>query len=216
MKAKNILKLTAIFTAIMLAGLAQSNAATTNLVQTISIALAGYEQGPTNHPSTNVTTIAVNRFRLTTKELITEIGLATSNSFSGRAQLVLVTDTASSNSVSSVEIRDGTNAPVDVSSIFTIGEGFGVRSLYSNSATGVSSAVRYHNLHLAETNSTLASSLNLRGFAVTTRVSFKCFDNLISVDTVNADVAGTSVDTNGIPGVVNGSVSISGDTIKIE
>jgi hypothetical protein len=214
MKVKNILKLTAISTALMLAGVARINAATTNLVQNISFALTCYEQGSTNHPSTNVTTIAVNKFRLTTKDIIGEIGLATSNRFSGKAQLVLVTDTASSNSVSTVEIRDGTNAPVDVSSFFTIGEGFGVRSLYSNSATGLSTGVRYHDLYLVETNS--AASLNVRGFAVTTRISFKCFNNIVRVDTVDVDVAGTSVDTNGIAGVVNGSLSISGDNVKIE
>lgn len=216
MKAKNILKLTVISTTIMFVGMAQIYAATTNLVQNINIALTCYEQGPTNQPAADITTVAVNKFRVTTKDIIAEIGMTTSNNFSGMAHLVLVRNTVSSNSVSSVEIRDGTNSPVDVSSFFSIGQGFGVHSSYFNSVTGTGSSVRYSNLHVMLTNSTLTASLNLRGFAITTRVSFKCYDNVIRVDTVNADVAGTSVDTNGIPGVVNGLVAISGNTIKIE
>src|SRR5882724_1299591 len=98
MKAKNILKLTAISAAIMIAGMAQINAATTNLVQNISFALTFYEQGPTNHPSAQKTTVTVNKFRVTTKDIIAELGAATSNSFSAKAKLVLVRDVVSSNS----------------------------------------------------------------------------------------------------------------------
>jgi hypothetical protein len=216
MKTKNILKLAALSAAIMIAGVAQINAATTHLVQNISFTLTFYEQGPTNHPTANITRVTVNRIKVTTKDVIAAIGAATTNNFSANARLVLVKDITSATNVSFVEIRDGTNPPVDVSSFFSRTESFSVGSSFFNSMTGIGSGVKYSDYHLALTNSTLTAGLELRGFAVTTHTSIKDGDVVIGVDEVDADVAGTGVDTNGVPAVVSGSVSIAGRTLKVE
>ena len=210
------MKLTGLSAAIMIAGMAQINAATTNLVQHISFALTFYEQGPTNHPTLDKTTVAVNKFAVTTKTIIAAIGAATSNDFSANAKLVLVQDATLSNGVSIVEIRDGTNTPVNVTSFFSKTNSNSVHSLHFNGATGIGSGLKYSDFQLAVTNSAMLASLNLSGFAITTHTSIKDKETVIGVDTVEADVAGTGTDTNGVPAVVNGSVNILGNTLKIE
>lgn len=216
MKTKSILKLAAFAAAIMVAGLAQMNAATTNLVQNISFALIFYEQGPTNHPAADKTTVTVNQFGVTTKNIIAAIGMATSNDFSGNARLVYVKDATSTNSVSMVEIRDGTNPPVDVSSFFHRTDDDNVYGSSFNSATGIGTGVRYSILTLAVANPALTASLHLSGFATKLHANIRSGDVLLGVDTVNADLAGTGVDTNGNPATVNGRMTIDGRTLEVE
>ncbi len=216
MKTKNILKLAAFSAAIMIAGMAQINAATTNLVQNISFELTFYQQGTTNHPSADKTTVTVNKFRVTTKDIIAAIGAATSNNFSANAKLVFVKDATSSNAVSYVEIRDGTNSPVVVSNFVHTTYGLTVNSSSFNSATGIGTGESESILNLTVTNAALTASLKLSGFATTKHASIKDKNVVIGVDTVDADLAGTAVGTNGVPAVVNGTLFIDGKTLKVE
>ena len=217
MKTKNILKLAAVCAAIMTVGMAQIHAATTNLVQDISFTLTFYEQGATNHNGT-ITTINVNKIKVTTKDVIAAIGAATTNSFSSKAKLVLVRDASSTTNVSFYEIRDGTNPPVDVTGFFSRSQSDSVYGSSYDSATGIDTGVNYSVLHILLANASLTAGLDLKGFATTTHASIKdkADNTVIGVDTIEADVSGTGVDTHGVSAVVNGSVSILGKTLKIE
>jgi hypothetical protein len=215
MKTKSILKLPALSAAIMIAGMAHINAATTNLVQNISFTLTFYEQGPTNHPTADKTTVAVNQFGVTTKYIIAAVGMATSNNFSANARLVYVKDVTSSNDVSMIEIRDGTNPPVDVSDFFHRTNDDIIHGSSYNSATGIGAGVRYSILSWVVTNSAMTASLNLSGFATQTHANIKSEDVVLGVDALNADLAGTGVDTNGIPATVNGTLTIDGRTFEV-
>jgi hypothetical protein len=204
--------------ALALAGTTQIDAATTNVVQNLNFELTFLTQGPTNHPTADKTKITVNKFRVTTKDIIAALGKATTNDFSPRAKLVSVQDATSTNSVRQIEVRDGTNI-VDVSSYFTfttsVSNIISVHSLEYDSSTGVGSGVRYSIFHLTLTNASSAT-LDLGGFATTTHTSIKDGAVVLSADEVEAAVAGAGVGTNGVPAVVNGFISTTGKTLKVE
>jgi hypothetical protein len=158
----------------------------------------------------------VNRFGVTTKYVIAAIGMATSNDFSGDARLVYVRDATSNNTVSMVEIRDGTNPPVDVSSFFHRTDADNVYGSSYNSATGIGTGVRYSIMSLAVTNPVMTADLKLSGFATKLHANIRNGDDVFGMDTVNVDLAGTGVDTNGIPATVNGTMTIDGHTFEVE
>jgi hypothetical protein len=216
MKTKCILKPAALSAAIIMAGMAHMNAQSTNLVQNVSFALTFYEQGPTNHPTADKTTVAVNRFGVNTKYLIAAIGSAISNSFSANARLVYVQDITSSNYVSTFEIRDGTNPPVDVSDFIQRTNADIVHGSFYNGATGIGAGVRYSILSLTVTNPAMTASLNLSGFATRTHANIKNHDVVLGVDALDADLAGTGVDTNGIPATVDGTMTIDGHSFDVK
>jgi hypothetical protein len=220
MKTKSILKLTAGLITGLITGMSQIHAATTNSVQNINFELTFFAQGPTNHPSTNVTIVTINKFRVTTRDIITALGQATSNNFSCRARLVSVHDATSTNSARVIEVRDGTNV-VDVTSYFNITTAetnmLSVHSLvYNNiSGNGLEKTEGIFHLTLSNTSNTnLVTSLDLSGFATTTTAVFKS-GNLI-VDEIDADVAGTGVGKNGVPAVVKGRIDIEGRVLRVE
>ena len=211
--------ITTVLTALMITGAARTNAATTNSVQNINFELTFFTQGPTNHPSTNITTIKVDKFRVTSKDIIAALGKATTNDFSATARLVSVRDATSTNSEREIEVRDGTNI-VDVSRFFTLTTAetnvVSVRSLSYNSATGIASGVVDSIFHLTLTHTNLTASLDLRGFATTTHVSIKDGATVLGVDEVDAVVAGAGTSTNGVSAVVNGLINLTGRTLKVE
>ncbi len=219
MKINSLLKLTVGLAAILFAGQAQIHAATTNSVQNIEFELTFFTQGPTNHPATNITTVTINKFRVTTRDVIAALGQATSNHFSKAARLVSVRDATSTNSSRAIEVRDGTNV-VDVTGYFHLTAAetnlLSVHSLWYNSVTGDGFAMRDGIFHLALSNSNLTANLDLSGFGTTSTAVFKCGTNALSVDEIDADVAGTGKGTNGIPAVVNGRIQIEGRVVKAE
>lgn len=219
MKTRNILKVTVGLIAILTAGMAQSRAATTNSVQNIQFELTFFTQGPTNHPSTNITMLTINKFRVTTKDVIAALGQATSNSFSARARLVSVRDATSTNSSRAFEVRDGTNV-VDVTDYFHIAAAetnvLSVHSLRYNSLTGIGCGMTEGLFHLSLSNSNLTASLDLGGFATTTTTLLKAGDVLLKVDELEADVAGSGTGTNGVPALVKGQFEIEGRVLRVE
>jgi hypothetical protein len=219
MKTNSILKLTVGLAAILFSGQAQIHAATTNSVQNIEFELTFFTQGPTNHPSTNITTVTINKFRATTRDVIAALGQATSNHFSRAAKLVSVRDATSTNSSRVIEVRDGTNV-VDVTGYFHLTAAetnlLSVHSLFYNSVTGNAFATRDGIFHLSLSNSNMTADLDLSGFATTTTAVFKCGTNFVNVDEIDADVAGSGMGTNGVPAVVKGQIEIEGRVIRTE
>jgi hypothetical protein len=219
MKTKSILKLTVGLVAILIAGVAPVHAATTNSVQNIIFELTFFAQGPTNHPTANTTTVAIDKFRVTTKDVIAALGQATSNNFSASARLVSVRDATSTNSQRTIEVRDGTNV-VDVTSYFKITTAetniLSVHSLLFNSTTGIGSGLTDGIFHLTLTNANLTAGLDLGGFAATAHTGIKAGNVVLGVDETDAAVAGYGMGSNGIPAVVNGLVEIKGRVLKVE
>jgi hypothetical protein len=219
MKTKNSLKLTIGLVAILTAGLVQIHAARTNSVQNIEFELAFFAQGPTNHPSPNITAVTINKFRVTTKTIIAALGQATANNFSAQARLVSVRDVTATNSTRTIEVRDGANV-VDVTSYFNITTAetniLSVHSLRFNSTTGIGTAMADGIFHLTLTNASMTASLDLAGFATTTAAGIKSGNAVLSVDEINAAVAGSGTGSNGVPAVVNGLIKIKGRGLKIE
>jgi hypothetical protein len=217
MKATSIV--TTVLTALMITGAARTNAGTTNSVQNISFELTFFTQGPTNHPSADITTIKVDKFRVTSKDIIAALGEATTNNFSAKARLVSVRDATSTNSVRYIEVRDGTNI-VDVSRFFNLTTSetnvISVRSSNYNSITEIDSGVVYSIIHLTLTQTNLTASLNLSGFASTKHTSIKDGGIVLGVDEIDAAVAGSGMGTNGVPAIATGRMNFTGKTLKVE
>ena len=208
-----------ILSALALLGMAQARAtaASTNIVQNISFEFTGYEQGATNSPSTNFTVIAVDTFKFGTKDVIASIGQALSTNFSSKARLVYITRVNVNTNINALEIRDGSNR-VDVTSFF-VGSGRNtndlVRSLLINKKAGLSIGVGYSTYRLVVTNVPPAS-LSVNGFAVAKHATLhdKLTGLTLGVDTLNASLAGTGTDTNGIPFVTTGTLSVVGSIVE--
>lgn len=238
MKTNNLFKMTALTATIMIAGMVQMKAATTNLVQNIDFSLTFYEQGNTNQVMKNgvvqKTIVAVNKVRVTTRDVIAALGAATTNSFSAEAQLVYVRDANSLSNAAAIQVRDGTNV-VDVSGYFarTNGDLTIHGSLLDNlngRLTGVTYSLQQFvvaDAATAETgltnllgiippDSNLAMTLNLNGFATTIYSSITHNGTTLVIDEVSADVSGTGVDVNGTPALVQGTIEILGHGIKVE
>ena len=198
---------------------ARAVAASTNIVQNINFQFTGYEQGGTNKPTsnTNITLIAVNSFKFATADVIGLVGRASSNDFSPKARLVYLTRVNASTNLHALEIRDGSNR-VDVTSFF-IGTGRDtndlVRSLLINTKAGVSAGVGYSTYRLVLTNLDPAS-LTVGGFAVAKHATIhdRVTGSILGVDTLNAELAGTGTDTNGVPFVTFGSLSVVGSLVE--
>ncbi len=192
-------------------------AASTNIVQNITFQFTGYEQGATNQPSTNITIVAVNSFKFSTPDVIGLIGRATTNDFSSKARLVYLTRVNANTNIHALEIRDGSNR-VDVTSFF-IGSGRDtndlVRGLLINNKAGVSAGVGYSTYRLVLTNLEPAS-LTVDGFAVAKHATIhdRITGLILGVDTLDAGLAGTGTDTNGVPFVTLGSLKVVGSLVE--
>ena len=161
MKTNGFLKQTVGLAAILIASLAPLHAATTNSVQNILFELTFFAQGPTNQPSTDITQVSINKFRVTTRDIIAALGQATSNSFSSAARLVSVQDATSNGSERKIQVRDLGNI-VDVTSFFKLAAVetnlLSVHSLVVNRATGIGTGMTDGIFHLTLTNANLATA----------------------------------------------------------
>jgi hypothetical protein len=180
-------------------------------VQNITFTLTGYTQGTTTtNKSKSVITTAPSA-SVDTKNVI---AFLSTNKFSTSAKLVLVVrNNGLSNSVTAFEIRDGTNAPVVITNL-SVNNSFSVKSS-TVQTNGIATGVKYSLLSLSLTNSTVANTIvSLSGFATTTHASIKDGKEILSVDSLIANVSGT-YNTNGVlDAVVKGTVNVSGSTIS--
>ncbi|MGD1087671.1 MAG: hypothetical protein ABR955_02965 [Verrucomicrobiota bacterium] len=210
MKTKNIIKLTALSAAIMIAGMAQSNAAivSTNTVQSITVAFTLYSQGTTTTNDHHAVITAVNTATVDTKSFITNF-LDSTNVFKNPNLVLVVRNNGSTNPVDAFEIRDGTNPPVVVTGLSTTNS----PSVNSRNAptNGIVTGVKYSIFSFNATSSADTNdTYSLSGFTSTTHASIKVGDAILSVDKLTADVAGT-YKTNGVfDAVVDGRVTLGG------
>ena len=102
----------AVLAVVALAAVAQVQAAQqTNVVQNLSIQLFGVSQGGSfSFGGTSGTN--VNSVRVDTRQVIQALANATANSFSSTSRLVVVTPIDGGDS--RIQVRDGSNPPVDV------------------------------------------------------------------------------------------------------
>src|SRR5690242_5549492 len=97
-----------------------AQAAQTNAVQFINVQLTLLTQGDyeTNKPATNDISATIQKTTIATKDIISWLGTATTNTFSAKAKLVRVKHFNVDTNETTIEIRDGTNAVVDVTAFF--------------------------------------------------------------------------------------------------
>ena len=209
MKKNSIMKLAAGLTVMMIASVTGLQAQTNVLNlstngQTINFALILYEQGLTNTIG-NVTKSTVTRVRVTSKDIIKSLGLATSNSFSADAKLLLF---PGSNNTPVIEVVDLTNI-VDVSSsfLFDTGQSNVVGALVLNNITGALSGVEYAIIRMDILNSDLTTNLDLSGFATIKLSTKKTKAGEFLMESFSAQIAGTGQGTNGAVAVVKGTVN---------
>jgi hypothetical protein len=125
---------------LLLAAALPSRADHTNLVQTLHLQLLGLKQGATTTAG-NLTSTSVDAVPVGSRHVIKALGVATGNSFTTDARLMLITPLNGGNS--SVEVRDG-DAKVDVSGFFyQVLVSASVSSSTSNSRSGRSSGNDY-------------------------------------------------------------------------
>lgn len=106
-------------TGLLALGSSQINAAQTNLVQNLSLKLVAYSQGLST-TNKNIVNENLNTGTISTKQVISVLGTATTNDFSSSAALVVVTPlVGGTNGTPSIVINDGSNS-VDVTSFFNI------------------------------------------------------------------------------------------------
>ncbi len=198
-------------------GAVQTEAAnpSTNIVQSVNFQISGFSQGATNNPSINITTITVDKFKITTKDVIVLIGDAIPTTFSSKARLVYVDKHNSITNVQAYEIRDGSNT-VDVTSFFAgSGRSDLVHGDVINHKTGITTGTTYSLYHFVVTNIPPAGFV-ANGFAVTAHASINQKGNILGVDAVNATISGKGTKPSGVPFVGNGSVTILGHTVEVK
>jgi len=141
----------------MALGVAQAIADQTNLVQTLNIQFVGIGQGGAVTNKNTVTT-SVETFTLGTQQVINALAVATGNTFSSNAKLVLVTTVGGGGTW--FQIRDG-NSQADVSSFFTYDQSSSVGSSQTNLKTGRSTSTEYSIQQLALVDSPYNTPLTL-------------------------------------------------------
>jgi hypothetical protein len=209
---KKFNKLTAIAALFTLATF-ETNADTTNLVQSISIQLAGYSQGATQSNSTVIVT-GVNNSHVGTDSVIAALGASTGNTFSRYARLVSVTPLP--DGFSTIQVRDGSTS-VDVTAFFTH-EQFGdtlhtsLTSLGTGRFTENDFSVQRFALHNAGGFPALSLHFDVQGIAedsdsATAGVSAPGSD-------LRSNVAGTG-DRNGVFMILQGSISVRGHDTEV-
>jgi hypothetical protein len=200
-----------------------ARAAETNAVQTINLQLTLLTQGPfhTNSPATNDISATATRTTIATKDVIGWLGTATSNHFSLTAKLVRVRHFNAATNQTTIEIRDGTNAPVDVSAFFsnTFSSEKVDESIY-NRETGLRTGTLFENLHLDLTNApphNLVAHFNVLGSARLSYVSVTSGKTVLVADDITATgLAGAGAGPDGVLGLMTGSVIINGTVREVK
>lgn len=199
--------------ALALAWAGQVHAQNTNLVQNLSIQLFGYAQGGVSKfPGTVVTNL--NAVRVDTRQVIQALATATANSFSSTSKLVVVTPLGGG--APSVQVRDGSQNPVDVSQFFVLETTSGsVNGSVVSTKSGRGTGVSYEVIHVALQDA-WGTSLNLHfdvsGIATSTSNISPTDPQLPQID---ANVSGAG-DRNGNLLILQGSIDIFGRTLEVD
>lgn len=192
---------------------AQVQAQTTNLVQNLSIQLFGFSQGGVSHFGSTVTT-NVNIIRVDTRQIIQVLGAATGNSFSFFSKLVTLTPINGGSP--SVQVRDGSNAPVDVTDFFVLqaltdSVDGSVLNTKTHRGTSISYEVDRFALRDAH-GATLSLHFDVNGVS-TSNSSTPQFGPQGS--TLDSNVSGSG-DRNGNLLILQGSVDIFGRSLEVD
>lgn len=201
----------AVFAALALACAGKVQAQSTNVVQNLNIQLFGISQGGTSTFGRTVTT-NVNLAQLGNRQIIQALGTATGTSFSQLSRLVVVTPLGGG--YTSVQVRDGNNAPVDVTRFFVLEPwSDSINSGVADTRTGRSTSLNYEVLHIALVDSDVALNLhfNMSGIATVNGTSAP---NTTPSSTIDANVSGSG-DRNGNLLILQGSVDIFGRTLEV-
>jgi hypothetical protein len=202
----------AIAAALAFAGAGQLRAQQTNQVQNLNIQLFGFSQGGSNQFGTMIETNATF-VRVGNQQVIQALGAATSNSFSIASKLVVVSPLDGGNL--SVQVRDGSNAPVDVSGFFSFqAVSDSVNGSVFNTKTGHGASVGYEIARFAlgdDGDVPLNLHLDVRGF--TTASSTWPPSNTRNFG-VSANVSGVG-EFNGQLEILQGSIAIFGRTVEV-
>jgi|ERR1041385_5486522 hypothetical protein len=200
-----------------------ADAAQTNAVQFINVQLALLTQGEykTNSPATNDITATVQKTTITTKDLISWLGTATTNTFSSRARLVRVKHFNATTNETTIEIRDGTNAPVDVSAFFSSTTSSNkVDESILNTSTGLRTGKQFEVLHFILTNAppyNLVPYFHVAGAATVNYVSVSSGKTVLIADDVRATtLAGAGAGPDGVSGVITGSLTLTGTVREVK
>jgi hypothetical protein len=186
----------------------------TNLVQTLNIQLFGVSQGaPFNFGGTSGTN--VNSVRVDTRQVILALGTATGNTFSFASRLVVVSPL--DGSAVSIQVRDGSNSPVDVTDYFNAQEISGSvdGSVTTTRPRRTSASVSYviARFALQDVNGqSLPLHFDVNGF--TTVNSSTGGFGAPQGPVTDANVAGSG-DRNGNLLILQGSVEIFGNTLEV-
>lgn len=206
-----------------LASVSSSQAAQTNVVQNLAFKLTAWSQGA---PVTNGSTVTVkaNSQSIVTKDILTWLGVATTNNFAG-AQLLMVNQlgvpSAKSHTIVRVKVAGVTNN-VDVSAFFGVIAYVSTVNSYSynisNNIVGVGNYYGYWGFYLLENPSCplLPVTFHVNGFGV---------DSVVNVTGKNKVVLGLADqfsitnavgvgDANGKSFLITGNVSITGKTVE--
>lgn len=178
--------------------LAQTNVITqTNVTLDLDFYLSTVAQGTV---TTNHDTIVngVEFGTINEASIISELGASTSNNFSRRAELWLVIPTKAPDDWS-VEVRDGTNSPVDVTGFFTYAPGTNTvgRTTVSTSTSAVGDtqySIDRFGLHDQTNFPALSTHFHLSGFTITTTrgvLPTATSDLTGEIESINACVDGT-------------------------
>jgi len=189
---------------------AQTRAEQTNIVETIQIRLLGLQQGDTRTNRNQVVT-SVDTTWLGTDRVIQSLAAATGNSFSRSSRLVLVTPM--DGGTSSVEVRDG-DLTVDVTGFFVleqIGDSVtgSVLNLRSGHSTQTIHSVQHFVLQDAPGYPALNMHFDITGLGNDSSNDFRRRGNGLNIFGSGAG------DRNGASLVIQGSISVSGQTLEV-
>lgn len=223
-----------------------STSAVTNIVQTIYIQLTFMTQGPPlTNTSTTLITDTIVYSPINTANIISLLGVAMNtntftNTFSTQATLVRVDHLDLFTNFTTIEIRDGSNAPVNVTRFFAgthvtdniqrtslnltngIPSGPGVSILFVNftNAPLFNISGNVTNAPPFITNAppfNLAANFAISGLATTSFFGLAADGGQVPVEELyGINMAGTGIFTNGEPAVITGQVSIRGSSVEIQ
>ena len=184
----------------------------TNLVQTLSVQLAGIKQGGASTAG-NIVIKNVDTVRVGTDAVISALGAASGNTFSRNARLVVVTPLPGG--FSSVQVRDGT-VSVDVTGLFNHEQLSGsVGVSLANTRTGRSTSTDYSIqqfvLRDADGFAPLALHFNVQGIAADNSAASS---NSGSASELSASVAGAG-DRDGNVLILQGSITVKGHALEV-
>jgi hypothetical protein len=189
-----------------------ARADTTNLVENIQIHLTGLSQGSTT-TSRNTVTTSVDAVNVETAQIIQSLAKATGQTFSKSSRLVLLTPLGGGDS--SVQVWDG-SVEFDVSTFFSLQTvGAPVTSSTTNTKNGNTTSDTYSVQQFVLQDSyfdlTLNTHFNVSGLGtdVSANHPIPGPDNRLDVN-----VSGSG-DRNGTAVVLEGTVSVSGQTLQV-